>query len=162
MNPIYMLVEHRLNNFLIGLDTNNFSISKPEKCLALKLKLISRGYNVGTSVDNLEMCFCAIKQIIWKNIITYEFVPCQPKNKLYFHMLHNGYKSSYTLMIEIIVCDTLLGKYELIEKINDNMKIMATTIINYMLLLDDIIMNNLIRDLLCVIKQYMFDAMLII
>ena len=152
MNPIFLLVEYRLNNFMVGFDFKDLhAFTYNPKCEEMKEKLISYGYTIDTHPYDLNFCLYAIKHMIWKNIINYEIV----ENKMRTHMLYNNYISEYRITIYPINYDALLNMY-------DGGTSLDNTIINYFLLLTGIVMSNLISDLLWITKQYVFDVMLII
>ena len=154
MNPIYLLVEYRLNNFMIDFDfkeRNGFTYIS--RCKEMKQKLISYGY----ITDNLNYCFAAIKHMIWKNIINYEIV----ENKMRVHMYYNNYISEYPIKIYYIYHDSLLNINDDGRSL-DNMDIMHDIIINFFLLVDNVVMSNLIPDILSIMKLYVFDVMLMV
>ena len=161
-NPIKLLVKYRLDNFIkkfdIKIEFFNFRITVSERkvsWLELKQKLILHKYV--TTDSNFRSCLVAIKNIIWKNIISYELSGC-----VYcYHMIHSGYKNIERLPdVPCLHIGTSLNKNFI--KSNNNLDILQQKIINNLLLLHQIIVKYLIVDLLHITKINMFDAWLII
>ena len=99
--------------------------------------------------------YCAIKNIIWKNIIIYEFVPHDSIN---INMLYNNYKNRFKL-------EPYFGSLRCLilnengDQSLDNINKMQNTIINYLLFIDQCIMKYMIFDLSSILKLYFFNVM---
>ena len=107
-------------------------------------------------------CTLIIKNIIWKNIISYEIIDDQQ----HIYMYHNEFRYIHLANRYIephLSYDILLGThmYYNHEKKN-NFDILQTKIINYMMLVDIIVRENMIYDLVCIFKMYMFDVILVL
>ena len=167
VNTINLLVVWRFENFIKKFDIKikNFSrqVSLRDRKVAwlqLKQKLILHKY---VTVDSdILCCYMAIKNIIWKNIINYKAT----YGVYYTHMIHSGYKCDTPLYgTPCLYVEALLNASNINSNninSNNNLDILQQKIINYLLLLDEIIVKYLILDLLHISKMYIFDAWLII
>ena len=162
-NPINLLVTHRLNIFIkefdIELDFFNIYRTSSERkasWLDLKQKLILHKY---VTIDSdFISCFVAIQNVVWKNIIQYKAIH---SSYYYHHMIHSGHEDlTPILSVPCFYIATLLNKN--LKASNNNLNILQQKIINYLLLLHQIIVKYLIVDLLSISKIYMFDVWLII
>ena len=166
MALIEKLTKLRFDNFLkeFNIDIDDFNHNNTRvKWEQLKRKFIGSGYI--SECCNFIDCFFVIKNIVWKNLITYSFVD----KKLHIIMHFNDYKyiSSINnnlcdynvgLSYDIFRCDRWYESYEL----KDNCIALQKKIINYIILLDILVAKYLICDLVYPIKNYMFYVMLLI
>ena len=163
VNPIRLLVEWRFDNFVKEFNMSGFMASSENFFIdngdALKQKLTVFGYTIDINEDStvINSCYCFIKNIIWKNIINYENI----LDMIHVTMIHINYKDKYITKKYRINKNILLNQSRHFSTDNYISK-MHNIIINYILLINDIVTSNLILDLLSINKQYMFDAMLII
>ena len=165
MNPIKLLLEWRINNFIRDFDINmekfSFMSSRKERkenWIILKQKLFSRGYIMNDTYPTIN-CYMIIKNIIWKNIIKYENV----KDNHYANALWN--KTQHSLLCNTgsflsITRAILLDSH--ITKSGDNINILQEIIIKFLILVDNIITQYLIPDLSHITKLYMLDSILTI
>ena len=165
VNPIRLLVEWRFDNFVKEFNMSGFMASPEiffiDNGYALKQKLTVFGYTIDINEDStgINSCYCFIKNIIWKNIINYENI----LDMIHVTMIHTNYKVKYITKKYRLNKDILLNQSRHCAYSTDNnISKMHNIIINYILLINDIVTSNLILDLLSISKQYMFDAMLII
>ena len=164
MALIEKLTKLRFDNFLKEFNIDiDFNIITKINWYELKQKIIEHGY--GTNNYNFYDCFFVIKNIVWKNIVTFDIID---KN-LHVNMYHNNYKyisciyydfcDSYnSLFCHISHCKTFYENF----KLKDNCIILQRKIINYIILLDILVTKYLITDLVYSIKNYMFYVMLLI
>ena len=161
--PIRLLIEYRVNSLIKEFDIKIelFTIwrSVCDRNIVweqLKQKLILHKFV--TDDNDYLSCLAAIKNIIWKNIISYE----ARESIYYFHMIHSEYKSCMPFDgTPSLYIDSLLNRNP--NKItNNNLAILQQKIINNLLLLHQIIVKYLIVDLLNITKRYIFDAWLVI
>ena len=165
INPLEKLLEWRLAIIIerFGININNFAYDVPykirkNKWQILNQKLASCGYF--TSQES-NTCYYAIKNIVWKNIINYELT----QSKCHVHMLWNKNKTEHDRCKKYgyIYTNLILniGTYNECES-RQNLNILYSTIIDYLLLLNEIISHNLIHDLTNILNMYMFDVILVI
>ena len=157
MNPIQKLVEWRLNNLIseFNITLNDFVNRgwNDEIWINIRKKLIY--HDDITDSYNYRFRYCAIKNIIWKNIIIYEFVPHDSIN---INMLYNNYKNRFKL-------EPYFGSLRCLilnengDQSLDNINKMLNMIINYLLFIDQCIMKYMIFDLSSILKLYFFDVM---
>ena len=158
-NPINLLVTYRLNNFIkkFDIEIDKFSYdtllnNRKAYWLQLKQKLILHKYV--TTNSNFRSCFVVILNIIWKNIINYEVSQC-----FYcYHMIHSGYMhGKWFSDLPCLYVNTLLNE-NIKVPLKQNLDILQQTIINYLLLLDQIVTEHMLSDLLHITRIYMFDV----
>ena len=110
--------------------------------------------------------YVVIKNIIWKNIINYEIKYDAYFNNTYLHshMLYNNFTIK-----ESIITNSMFLHYKLLlnhigqsTMSQNNLDIMQSKIITYLILIDQIITRNLIVDLVVRIQWYMFDLILMV
>ena len=161
-NPLEKLLRWQFYNIIEKLDINmdNFDYSALYKVRknALKIlnqKLISCGY-VTLEESKLYGCYNIIK-----NIISYELT----QTKCYVHMLWNKNKTKhdtcgkYGYIVTNLIFN--IDTYNSNES-SQNLKILYSTIIQYLLLLNKIISRYLLNDLTNILNMYIFDVILII
>ena len=167
INPLEKLLRWRFYNIIEKLDINmdNFDYSalyqvRKNALKILNQKLISCGY-VTLEESKLYGCYYIIKNIIWKNIISYELT----QTKCYVHMLWNKNKTKHDrcgkygyIVTNLIFNIDTYNSYES----SKNLKILYATIIQYLLLLNKIISRYLLNDLTTILNMYIFDVILII
>ena len=166
-NPLEKLLEWRLENIIERFDINLenfhyrtlFQVRKNQWDI-LNQKLLSCGYI--TEEDNIfNSCYYVIKNIVWKNIINYVLI----ENKCHVHMLWNGYTieygrcEKYSYMVRDLILN--INTRDRI-KTKKNLNILYSTIIHYLLLLNEIVSHNLIVDLTNILNMYIFDVILVI
>ena len=164
MSLIEKLVKIRFDNFILEFDISisdltiyNINIRKNNWDI-VKQKLIKRGY-VTKEVDAFD-CYLVIKNIIWKNITSYEIID----NQWHIYMYHNA----FTYINQIYHCLTPVLSYKIALGIHssyylkqkNNCDILQTKIINYIMVLDTLVTQHMISDLVNMIKMYIFDVML--
>ena len=166
-NPLEKLLKWRLDNIIeqfdIEMDNFNWGVSYKVRKNAWKIlnqKLVLSGY-ITLQDSELHGCYYVIKNIIWKNIINYEL----RDNTCYMHMLWNKYKKTYAIHTkkQILLRATILN-IDTDNKIESkkNLKRLHSTMIHYLLLLNEIILHNLIHDLTNILNMYIFDVILVI
>ena len=167
MNMIELFVKIRLDNFIRQFDINikdfgadillNIRINNWK---ILKEKLIQHRY--ASNKYDLCDCFRVIKNIIWKNIMFYEIID----NQCHIYMYHNKYNDICGVFLSKsphLSYDILLNKNNYYsDKLKDNCYILQTKIINYMMLLDILVTENMIEDLIPMFKAYIFDVILVV
>ena len=164
MSLIEKLVKIRFVNFILKFDITitdfqSYDINmRKNNWDILKQKLIKCGY-VAEEVDAFD-CYLVIKNIIWKNIMTHEIIDDQ----WHIYMYHNGFSDINPInqcLSPYLSYETVFGAYSsYIREQKNNCDILQTKIINYMMVLDTVVMQHVISDLVDMIKIYMFDVML--
>lgn len=164
MALIKKLVKLRLESLIREFDINmeNFNIGSAkteQNWLALEEKIIPSNY-VTIEKNSGRKCILIIHNIIWKNIIKYELI----ENKWHTHMLHSNYRSFGYIRTKFLSMN-----YDYLLKINSdkdtynyNNNKLQNLIINYLMLINPIILKYLIIDLSNIIKMYMFDVIITI
>lgn len=160
MSLIEKLVEWRLDNFMnemgIVLVKNKYTLTKIN-IQEIRTKLILSGYMKNAS----DSYYCAIKNIIWKNILNCNIVSYSGCfHDVDVHMLYNNYHEKYlNIDFNPIVRSQLLG---ISKTSKDNMDQLEKTIIHYLMLCNSIIEKYIISDLTTLANNYMYDVLLII
>ena len=173
MSLIEKLIEIRFYNFIrefdiIITDFDTYSqINKRKNSWdILKQKLIKSGY--ATNEYDIIDCYLLIINMLLKNIITNEII--DDHDKWHTFMPYNGY-STITLALPsftpYLSYKAVLGKSNI--KYNpyypehwENCTILQTKIINYIMLLDILVTENMIYDLAHILKAYIFDVILVL
>ena len=169
MSLIEKLVKIRFDNFIKEFDVDincfdEYSRSNVRKMawVPLKQKLLTQ-QNITINVTTFD-CYIVIKNMIWRNIIYTKFI-----DQLWqIHMYYNNFQE--TLRLQILDADiTTLSYNMLINKATtyyaiqfENCVILQTKIINYIMLLDIIVTENIIYDLGSIFKKYIFNVILVL
>ena len=163
------MLEIRFDNFIkeFDIDINRFSVYSTDNIrkmawVLLKQKLLICKY-ITVEYNTLE-CIVAIKNIIWKNIMNHEIID----QSWHVYMYHNKFQH-IQLQTLAPTSDFYLSYYILLNRhwhynprINDNCCKLQTKIINYIILVDIVVTENIIYDLAPIIRAYIFDVMLIL
>ena len=167
INPLEKILERRFDTLFqkLDFDVNNIilntSIADSNKqWIILNQKLVLHGY-VTSEESMINGCYYVIKNIIWKDIINYII----QDNIVHIHMIWTKNIQNYekTIMFPYFNRGLILNKSTKYSgKSMDNLNMLYSIIINYLLLLNPIVLNHLISDLSNVLKKYMFDVMLVI
>ena len=165
MSMIEKLIELRIDNFIREFDIilTDFDIHsqinmRKKSWEVLKQKLIKQKY--ATNEYHLLGCSFVIKNIIWKNIMSCEII----NEMQHIYMFHSGVSYRQLVFrhgIPVLNYKILLGGFYNHE-FKNNCDILQTKIINYLLLLDIIVTENMIYDLAHILKEYIFDVILIL
>ena len=167
MTMIEKLVELRIDTFIKEFDINiNYfdfnAIGDIKKVSWEQLKQKFIKCNLVSNNSDVFDCYCVIKNIIWKNIITYNIID----NKLYMYMNHYNFRAvreSNYLTIGCLSYNILLNKHDYFyPESKYNCTKLETKIINYMMLLDTLVTQYMISDLVYMFKMYIFDVILIL
>lgn len=166
MSLIQRLVEWRLDKFLIEFDINiedfNFMLKDKVRLQSWK-KLQQRMVNYNTGKCSYT-CYFVILNIIWKNIIKFDYYDLDNEHRFHIHMLYTNYRDRVLNKKKSIA--SLNRKFLLCKKIyalesNENSDIIQKRIINYIFLIDQFSTEKLILDLVKKIKMCMLDIMLL-
>ena len=174
MALIEKLLEWRLDCLIreFDIDIENFYYATPtseQNWLLLGEKIIPRDY-ITTGKNIGHICLLLIHNIIWKNIIKYELKENTGKTEWHMHMLYNNVRTRDTLIDSGLTMNRnyLLG-YHICRNCYctncrkcTNKKKIENLIINYLMLIDPIIIEYLLADLSNIIKMYMIDAIITI
>ena len=167
MSLIKKFVEIRLYNFLrefdiilAHFDFYSRSDMRKNSWEILKQKLIKQNY--ATNENDLVDCRVVIKNIIWKNIMSYEIID----DRCHIYMYYNRYFYAW----QVFSCNNPYLNYELLvnkdmeytDELKNNCFILQTKIINYMMLLDILVTENMIYDLVPMFKAYIFNVILVL
>ena len=172
MSLIEKFVEIRLDNFIQQFDINidNFSIHsfldiRKNSWEILKRKLINHRY--GSNEYDLIDCRLVIKNIIWKNIMFFEIIGELEHVRMY-HIKYRDVKDVNRTSSPYLTYHFLLNKFLLNKTTNyiyaqkNNCCILQAKIINYIMLVDILITENMIEDLIPMFKAYIFDVILVL
>lgn len=167
MSLIERLVEIRLDNFIKEYDIDiscfgetSMYINRKVSWDLLKQKLIK--HNVIIDDCNEFDCYLVIENIIWKNIMVFNMVD----NNCCTYMHHNNFQNKrliYRNENPYLSYNILLNKNWIhYAKLKDNCSKLETKIINYMMLLDIIVMQYMSGILVDIFKIYIFDVILVL
>ena len=166
MSLIEKLVRLRIDSFQkeFDIDINDFAVTNNIRKMcwrSLKPKLLTHKYI--TSEYDLYDCFLAIINIIWRNIMTYKIID----QSRCLYMYHNNFRD--TVLLSEINTDVphlcsmvLFNRYTNYPAQWNNCYVLQTKIINYIMLLDILVTENMINDLVLMFKTCMITVVLIL
>ena len=166
-NPIEKILEWRLDQLFhkLDFDIKNIALTitvdeRNKQWKILNQKLVLNGY-ISLEKSTSYGCYYVIKNIVWKNIINCVII----NDMFHVHMLWNKswQNCGKLVMFPYFNRNLIFNKgtpYDHDSK--NNLDTLYSIIINYLLLINPIILNHLISDLSNILKKYMFDVMLII
>ena len=128
------------------------------KWLAIKRKIFRQKYVNDCDMLIYYLDIKNIKNIIWKNIMSYDII-----NKHYhIYMYHTAF--SHIKPVFRSADDDILngGHNSYNREKKNNCEILQTKIINYMMLIDILVRDNMICDLSPIFKAHIFDVILIL
>lgn len=162
MNPIEKFIEYRLDKLCIEFDLklgSNFYVQRT-KWEKKKREFIELKYSM--NYDMFDYIF--FRNILWKNIITYELLVRNNKsNSCIATALYTQEKFSFDFYFYGSTHrQDLLNKHTCYRSIiKDNFNEMHKLIIKYYIFIDHIMIHNTITDISNIVKEYYYDLMLI-
>ena len=170
MNPIKYLLDWRLDNFLKEYDIELEDFNKSKHILTRKQSfkhitnqlLPCTSYTSGERIIFFNYAVCLIKKIIWKNIINYilkaNFIFCN--SELWVTYIYTNHQQIYVpIRWEYMDRDMILNKYNIESAYNlDKLWVL---IISRFMLIDIIIIEHAIFDISNIIKELIYNIILI-